>query len=213
VGQPLDVIAREQQLDGGEERTNEVVTLVADVLPDSAGGAHGRTLQLDDAKSDAIDVEDKVGTLGVDTPDRDFLDHHEVVIRRLRPVDQVDGLGCLPDVCLDLRTVPEQIVDLAVLVVERTASTECCRSQQLLYRTRDQDLVVVTTEQGCSQSGFVNVPVVPILQVAAVDVPELIPEELDDTALRLALSLPNCAHASSSTGKRVRPVSSSCIMP
>src|SRR5699024_9565644 len=102
---------------------------------------------------------------------------------------------------------------LAVLVVERTASTECCRSQQLLYRTRDQDLVVVTTEQGCSQSGFVNVPVVPILQVAAVDVPELIPEELDDTALRLALSLPNCAHASSSTGKRVRPVSSSCIMP
>ena len=146
IAEPFDVVAREQELHGGEERTDEVVPLVADVLPDPAGGTHRRTLQLNDPECNAVDVEHQIGTLGVHTPDRDLLGHHELVLRRLRPVDPVDSLGGLPDIGLDLRAVPEQLVDLAILIVERAADAESRRGKQLLDRTRDQSLVVTTAE-------------------------------------------------------------------
>lgn len=79
VTQTLDVIAREQELDGCEERANEVLLLVADVLADAFADADPGTLQLNDAQSDAVDVEHDVGPLGVLASDRDLLGDHEMV--------------------------------------------------------------------------------------------------------------------------------------
>src|SRR5680860_507196 len=56
--------------------------------------------------------------------------------------------------------------------------------------------------------------VFPILPAAQVLIAKFILEEPNDSVLRLALDLPDLAHAGTSRAtRRVRPVNSSCIIP
>ena len=65
VAQALDVVAGEDQLDGGEERADELRLLVADGLPDALGDRDLGALQLERRQRDAVDVEHDVRALGV----------------------------------------------------------------------------------------------------------------------------------------------------
>ena len=79
VAQALDVVAGEHQLDGREERPDEVRPLVADRLADAFGHGDPRALQLDGGERDAVDVEHEVRALGVAAGDGDFFGDREVV--------------------------------------------------------------------------------------------------------------------------------------
>src|ERR1700730_4540589 len=59
VAQALDVVAGHYQLDGGKERPDEVSPLITDGLADALGDGNPRTLQLDPAQRDAVNVEHK----------------------------------------------------------------------------------------------------------------------------------------------------------
>ena len=99
--------------------------LVADVLPDALDDRDRRALQLQHAERDAVDVEHDVGALGVaDLSDRDLLGDREVVLLRVLPVDEPDGLGLLAGTRLDLDAVAQQSIDVLVGLVEVAAAPE-----------------------------------------------------------------------------------------
>ena len=107
MAKPLAVVARQHELDGGEEVPNEMWFLIRDVLVDTVADRDRRTLEFGDTDGDAIDVEHQVGQPGVAARDRDYLGDGEAVGSRILPVDQVDSLSVLLDTELDPRSVAE----------------------------------------------------------------------------------------------------------
>ena len=65
VAQPLGFVAGHDELDRGEERPDELLLLVVEVLADALGHRHGRPLQFQHAQRDAVDVQHDVRPLGV----------------------------------------------------------------------------------------------------------------------------------------------------
>ena len=63
VPQPLGVVAGHDELHRGEERLDELLLLVVEVLADALGDGDRRALQFQHAEGDAVDVEHDVGTL------------------------------------------------------------------------------------------------------------------------------------------------------
>ena len=125
VAQALGVVARHDQLHRGEEGLDEDLLLVVEVLADALGHRDGGALQLQHAERDAVDVEHHIRALGVGlgvgARDGDFLGDGEVVLLRVLPVDQPDGLRVLADLGLHLHAVAQQLIDRAVAVVEALA--------------------------------------------------------------------------------------------
>ena len=190
-----------------------MLLLVADVLADALAGADVRALELDDTKRDAVDVEHDVRALVVLALDRDLLGDDEVVRVRVAPVDEPDGLEVLADVALDLHAVAQQVVDLAVGVVERLAGSQRDSCQELLDGATDELLVDTAGEQVLTKQRLVDVGVVLVLQVAAVLVAEPSRNSLTTRFWVSRSFWPTVLMTAASTGRRVRPVSSSCIMP
>ena len=108
VAQALDVVAGHHELDGREERADEVRLLVADGLADAFRDGDLERFSSSVAEGDAVDVQHDVGALGVLAEHRDFLGHREVVGLRVLPVDQPDRLVLLADAGLDLHAVAQQ---------------------------------------------------------------------------------------------------------
>ena len=125
VAQAFGVVARHDELHRGEEGLDEFLLLVVEVLADALGHRDGRALQLQHAERDAVDVEHHVRPLrvglGVGARDGDLLGDGEMVLLRVLPVDQPDGLRVLADVGLHLHAVAQQVVDRPVAVVEALA--------------------------------------------------------------------------------------------
>src|SRR5207245_1872057 len=65
VPQAFDVVAGYDQLDRGEERPDEVGSLVSDRLPNPLGDSNLRPLELNGCERDAIDKQDDVRALCV----------------------------------------------------------------------------------------------------------------------------------------------------
>ena len=61
VLQAFGVVAREDELHGGEERLVELRLLVGEVLADAVANRHAAVLQLHHADGDAVDVEHDIG--------------------------------------------------------------------------------------------------------------------------------------------------------
>ena len=124
VAQPLGLVAREDELHGGEERLDELLLLVVQILADTLGHRDGRALELEHADRDPVHVEHDVGPLGVLPFDRDLFGDGEVVGGRILPVDQPDGNHVFAHPRTDHDAVAEETVDFAVGFVERLASAE-----------------------------------------------------------------------------------------
>ena len=102
---------------------DELLLLVVEVLADALGDRDRRALQLQHAERDAVDVEDDVRPLVVCSP--------RTVTSSAMAKSLFSGFSqsisqtvsfCSPDVGLDLHAVAQQVVDVAVGVVERLAA-------------------------------------------------------------------------------------------
>ena len=99
------------------------------------------------AERNAVDVQHQVWTLGVVAGDRDLLRYGEVVVFRVLPVDQPDGLGLLADSGLDVHAVAQQAVHVLVGLVEIAAAAERRVALQPIDRLTDQVVVVAARLQ------------------------------------------------------------------
>ena len=195
VAQALGVVARHDPLHGGEEGLDEILLLVVEVLADALGHRDGGALQLQHAERDAVDVEHDVRALavrlGVGRRDRDFLGDGEVVVLRMLPVDQPDGLRVLADLGLHLHAVAQQVVDRPVAVVEALAGV-ARRLVEHVQRPGDQRLVVALLLQPGTRSKLrLDVAVaLAVGPVAEIVVAQLLAEQLHHALLGPLLSWP-----------------------
>ena len=149
-----------------------ILLLVVEILADALGHRDGGALQLQHAERDAVDVEHDVRALrvgpGVGAGDGHLLGDGEVVLLRVLPVDQPDGLRVLADVGLHLHAVAQQVVDGPVAVVEALARVARFSLEQV-QRPVDQVLVVaLLLEKGAQQVRLdvaVAVALVPVAEV------------------------------------------------
>ena len=120
VLQPLGIVAGEDELHRAEEPRVELRLLVGKVLPDAVADGDAAVFQFQHADGDAVHVQHDVGPPLVIALERHLLGDGEVVLLRLVPVDEVDGLRDLA--CLDLHrhAVAQQVVDGLVVAVERS---------------------------------------------------------------------------------------------
>ena len=121
VLQPLGIVAREDELHRAEKPLVEFGLLVGQVLADAVADADAAVLQLQHADGDAVDVEHDVGPPLVVAAQRDLLGDGEIVLLRLLPVDQVDGLRDLARLGLHRHAVAQQAVNGLVVPVEAAA--------------------------------------------------------------------------------------------
>ena len=91
------------------------------LLPDAVADGDAAVLQLQHADGDAVHVEHEVRPPLVVALERHLLGDGEVVLLRLVPVDEVDGLRDLARLDLHRHAVAQQVVDGLVVAVERAA--------------------------------------------------------------------------------------------
>ncbi|MNR10061.1 hypothetical protein D3C85_1262920 [compost metagenome] len=125
VTQALGIVAGHHELHGGEERLDKLGLLVIQVLPDALVHSHLGALEFQHAEGNAIHIEHDIRALGIglgiSTLDGDFLGNGEVVVLRMLPVDQPDGLGVFPNFRLDLHPVAQQLVHRLVTIIQALA--------------------------------------------------------------------------------------------
>ncbi|MNP03149.1 hypothetical protein D3C76_950240 [compost metagenome] len=125
VTQALGIVAGHHELHGGEERLDKLGLLVIQVLPDALVHSHLGALEFQHAEGNAIHIEHDIRALGIDlgisTFDGNFLGNGEVVVLRMLPVDQPDGLGVFPNFRLDLHPVAQQLVHRLVTIIQALA--------------------------------------------------------------------------------------------
>ena len=125
VAQPLGVIARHHPLHRGEEGLDEFFLLIIEVLANALGHRDRGAFQLQHAERNPVHIQHHIRTLGVGIgiggQHRDFLSDGEVVLLRVLPVDQPNGLGILPDASLHLYAIAQQFIDSLVAVVQLLA--------------------------------------------------------------------------------------------
>ena len=195
VAQPLGVAARHDELHGRVERLDELFLLVVEILADALGDRDGGALEFQHADRDAVQVEHDIRALAVLAADRDLFSKSEVVDLRVGPVDEVDRLGQLAHVRLDLDPVAQQPVHRLVGVVEGLG-LNLGRLLHLAQCPTDQRLRNALTGQEGPEQAHLDVAVAcPLLPVAQVAVAEFLLEELDHPLLGLLLHLADGAHA------------------
>ena len=145
VAQALAIIARHQPLLGGEEGLDECLLLIVQMLADALGHRDGGAFQLQHAQRDAVDVDHQVRALGaglgrigqIDPLHRHLLGNGEVIVLRMLPVDQPDGVPVLARAGLDLYAVAQQVIDVLVAVVKALAGVRR-HLDQLMQRPVDE---------------------------------------------------------------------------
>ena len=195
VAQPFGVIAGQQELNRCVERANKFFFLAVEVLPNALGHRHCRSLQLQHAQGDAIDVEHEVGPSGVFPGNANLLGDGKVVVARVRPVDQIDGLGLLPDVWTHLDAVAEEAIHLAVGVVERFVAAERGGLVQCVECLVSDFGAMPLPRQPVAERFLLDIGVVaPPLPVAEVRIAERVSKKRDHALLCKNLFLTDCTH-------------------
>ena len=210
VAQPLGVVARQQKLHGGVERTDELLPLRVEALADALGHGHRRALQLDDGEGDAVDVEHQVGPPLVLAGDGHFFGEGEVVGGGVLPVDQPDRDRLLSGGRPHLHPVAQQAVDRAVGVVEGPAAAERGGLAQLADGALGDPFAVALAFEEAGEQRFFDVGVARAgLPVAEPRVAERAVQEVGDAPLRAGLPLADRAHGASSPARHFSSMSSS----
>lgn len=102
IAHALGIVTGHHELHGGKKGSDERLFLIVEILADALFDGNGGALEFQHAEGDAVDIEHDVGALGVGAGDGDLFSDGKVVFQRVRPIDQVDGLGVLADADLDL---------------------------------------------------------------------------------------------------------------
>ena len=114
IPQPFGFVPGQQQLDGSEERPDELWLLVVEILADALAHGHRGALQLQDGEGDAVHVEDEIRPLRVRPGDRHLLGEREIIGPRVLPVHEPDGVVLLASGRPDLHSVAEEVIHPAV---------------------------------------------------------------------------------------------------
>ena len=115
VAESLWIITGQNEPYGGEELHDHIRTLVGQILADALRHGNRATLQLDDGKSDAVDVQHQIRALVFDS---DFLSNVKVIFQRMLPIHKLDGGFMLADRLADLDAVAKLFIGLLVQIVE-----------------------------------------------------------------------------------------------
>ena len=195
VAQPLGVVARHHELHRGKKRLDERLLLVVEILADTLGHRYRRTLQLQHAQGEAVDVEHEVGPLGILLGNRHLLGEGEVVVVGSRPVDQPDSHVLLACVRLHLHAVAEQAIDLTIGVVEGLAAAECRGLTEFKQHLGDDLVAVALARQPVGKQRFLDVAVAgAIFPVTEVGVAKRRLEERHHPSLRADFPFADRAH-------------------
>ena len=117
-GQTLGVVSGENELDGPEEPLVEFGSLVGQVLPDAVPDGDAAVLEFDHTEGDPVHVKDQVGTALAVALEGDLFGDGEVVLLGVLPVDDLNGLGGLTRLGLDVDPVTQELVDRLIVAVE-----------------------------------------------------------------------------------------------
>ncbi len=138
--------------------------------------------------------------------DGDLLGDREVVGLGFRPVDQPDRLVLLADAGLDLHAVAQQVVDVAVGLVQVAAAAERGFFTEYFDRPVDLGGVVVAAFEVLFEPSDLNIGVfLAVLPVSEVREAQSVAEQVHDVVLRFALEAADVFHvvASSMAGSLV----------
>ena len=199
VAQPLRIAARQHQLHRAEKALVEDVFLVGDELAHAVGQLHRAALELDHRDGEAVEIEHDVRPPLVAARERHLLGQREIVLLRVRPVDQVHRLVRLPRGDLHRHTVAQELVGAQVRLVERDAR-RVGGGLELLQRGGNVGGGVAAGRQVVAQQRRLDAAVVlalvPLTEVAVAEVvgPRRVGEQGDDAVLRLALGARDFFH-------------------
>ena len=122
---------------------------------------------------DAVDIEDNVGALVVLAENGDFLGNGEVVVERVLPVDQPDGLVLGSRLGQNLDPVAKGLIDLAVGVVEETRSANGGAFLEVVQSLSDPIRCDSLPQKPTGEELFLDVAIalalLPVAQVGVVE--------------------------------------------
>ncbi len=199
VAQALGVVACQQQLHRGEERLDELLFLVVQILPDALGHGNGRAFQLQHAKRDAVDIDHHVRALGVRLgiggEDGHFLGDGEIIFVGMLPVNQVNRHRVFAYVGLHLHAVAQQAIDFEVAVVETFTGVTGGAFEDMQRLGNQPVVVALLVFQEDPQDFRLNVPVADaLLPVAEIGVAQRVPKQFHHPLLGFAFDLADGAH-------------------
>lgn len=120
----------------------------------------------------------------------------------------MDGFRNLPGLDLHRHAVAQQVVNGLIVPVE-VAAVVVCLGAQLVKGSADLSGRVAAFGQPRREQAFFDIAVaIAVGPIAQVSVVKFVAEQCNDAILSGALRLADVAHIN-----RIRPVSSSCIMP
>ena len=159
--------------------------MILQKLTDTLTCANIRTLQFKYAESDSIDIDNHIWTLSrnhVKAQDGYFLRNIKIVLIDVIPINVMDGLAMSVRVFRSLPAVTEQGVYAAVNLIERIGLVI-----DLAHKLTDCDLDLVigisTLFQVRLQQFFFDRRVVDVLQVAEIDIAQIVNEPMQNSVL------------------------------
>ena len=112
---PFRIIACQDKPNGGKELHNHIRALVGQVLADALRHGNCAALQLDDSKSDAVDVQHQIRALVFDGY---FFGNVKIIFQRMLPIHKLDGNLMLADRFADLDAIAQLFIGLLIQVVK-----------------------------------------------------------------------------------------------
>ena len=115
VTRPLRIIASQDKPNSGKKLHDHIRALVCQVLADTLRHGNCAALQLNDRKSDAVDVQHQIRALVLDGY---FLGDVKVIFQRMLPIHKLDCDFMLADRLADLDPIAQLFIGLLVQIVK-----------------------------------------------------------------------------------------------
>src|SRR5574343_939674 len=96
IPKAFGIISSHHQLHTRKESLNEFGFLIIEILTDTFRHAYLTALEFNNTQSNAINIENQIGSLLKFTHDRNFLSNSKFIEKRIGPVDEPNPFGKLP---------------------------------------------------------------------------------------------------------------------
>ena len=183
VLEPLRIVTCEDELNRAEKPLVELGLLVRKALADSLSDRDTTVLQFDHADRDSVHVQHQVGATFMATLESYLFGDRKVILRRVFPVDEMDGLCNLPSLGFNWHSISEQFVDCFVVFVQATIVVVGFDAQQV-DGSADLQFVVTGLAKVSGKQCLLDVGVAQAISpIAEVSIFEFIAEQRDHTVL------------------------------
>ena len=163
---PLRIIARQDQPNGGKELHDHIRALVGQVLADALRHGNCAALQLNDGKSDTVDVQHQIRALVFDS---DFFSNVKVIFKGMLPIHKLDCDFMLADRLADLDAVAQLFIGLLIQVVKVHRLISGSILQFLQGTTDEHRRITLAGQELRQQLGF-NIGVFPFSEITQIGI-------------------------------------------